>query len=151
LWSLRRRGNDDTANHLAGAQIVERGVYLRQWPCRDRDIRCAGLLHQLQELTRIVETADIAALDGERPDREKGSRHDHIAAEQADHDTLPALDRRIDRQLHWGACPDKVDRRPGTKPAGRSPDLVQRILGPAIDHDFRAGLLRRLALHWIDI
>src|SRR6185369_4793383 len=91
--SLRRQHG--ATDQLALLQVVQRVIGLGEWQRRYRDRRNLLCTHEIEQFLRLAEIADIAALDGDRLDRDQGQRECRPATEQADDDQLAALGEGI--------------------------------------------------------
>ena len=98
----------------------------------------------------LAQIADIAALDGDRLDRDQRQRPGRAAAEQADDHELAALGQAVEPELRGLGIADEIDHG-ADRLAGLFGELLQRVGRAAVDGRERAGLLGRLALARIDI
>src|SRR6267378_6510383 len=113
---LLRRQHRST-DQFALLQIDQRLIGFGQ---RHRRHRNGGDLlgaDQIEQFLRLPEIADIAALDGDRLERDQRQRPGCAAAEQADDDELAALGQAVEAELGGLGVTDEIDYR-ADRPGG---------------------------------
>src|SRR5262249_8250673 len=142
-WVLRRQHR--AAHELASLQVEQRVVGFRERHRRHRDGWDLFRAYEIEQIPRLAQIADIAALDRDRLDRDQRQCPGGAAAEQTDDDELAALGQAVEAELGGLGVADQIDH--GTdRAAGLLRQLRQRVRRLAVDGGERAGLLRRLPL-----
>ena len=142
-----RRRQHHAADDLAGAQFVQRGVHLLE-RARARSARAAGRCASRVRAIRPSRTGcrHRSPASSWRPSGSSGVGIVTSPPNRPTTTTLPPLIRRFDRRASRSRRrTDEVDHRPGAA-AGRRRICCDRVGRAAVDHQRRAGLLRRLAL-----
>ena len=82
--------------------------------------------HEVEELLCLLEVADVAALDGDRLDRNERQGPRRSASVEADHDELAAAREAIEAELRRLRIAHEIDRRP-QGPSGFFRDLARSV------------------------
>src|ERR1700722_13214905 len=124
LKTLRRqyRPPDLAALLQTGQRVIGLGERHR----RHRNRRNLFRTHQIEQLLRFAQIADIAALNGDRLDRNQWQGPGRAAAEQADDHKLATLGEAIEAELRGLGVTDEVDHG-ADRLTGLFGQLLQRV------------------------